>query len=297
MIDPFREESLIELLRSVERSNVHDKSHVAKVRQETLAAFDRAAKLAADGVPVDPAAVSELQDLDARPRRPPLTHRPLAVAAAVAVVIVSFVAFMAGERGRTGETQAVDDPPSLEVPAIEVDGSNLLPGLVFDLPIDDVEIQRSEPGLTVVRLSGRRSPTAEPVELTLLVVERWGPPLLAESLPRAEEPDSLTGWLARSSKDLSTFVPWASPNGDASIESWVVTLGSVDADCALLEPCGLVAVSSSGATVSLIPGLTNELTSVEFDDGTVVLVQATYAGASRLDEPVGAEIVGSMRID
>lgn len=297
MTDPYCEETLIELLRSVERSSVGQRSEMAKVRHETLAAFDEAARLVAGGDQIDHAAVFELNDAHVRPRRQELTIRPLATAAAVAVLIVSLVAYVAVERTRTAETLAADSPTSRDGSPIEVDGSNLVSGLVLDLPGDDAVIERSEPGLTVVELSGPQSPVAEPTKLTLLVVERWGSPLLAQSLPRAEEPTSLTGWLARSSQDLSTFVPSASLNAQASVESWVVTLGSVDADCVVLQPCGVVAASSTGAAVSLVPGLTNELTSVEFDDGTVVLVHSAYPGASRLGEPVGAEIIGSLRFD
>ena len=291
MTDRHDETTIREILRSVERSRVDRPEVMATARRQTLAVFDEAARrdgFDGDGV----AGVFELKDADVRRRHPGTISLPLVVAAAIVVLAISGLSLLMLERDTPGETLATGE----ESPA-EADASDLLAGLVLTLPEDDVTVLRTEPGHLVLELTGPRSPVGEPTELTLLLVDRWGPAMLSDTLPRVREPTSLNSWLALSTRDLATFVPFSALEGQADVESWVATLGGGNADCVELQPCGVVATSSGGGTVSLVSGLTNELTSVEFTNGPTILIHATYRDESDLSEPAGAEVVRSMRFD
>jgi hypothetical protein len=296
------ETTIQELLRSLESNGRDMTGSKSRVREQMFAEFDRVVDEPAGAIndyfgqpPADdPAHVFELFEGTAVPDRRLTAGRILTMAASVLALVISAYLLTGGERSQTA---AVDDLSADLPTAAGIDLSELHPGLILDADDDGITVKRVEPGLMVFELTGRRSPVDTNVDLTILAVDEWSPALLAESVPRVENPDSLGKWLAISGRDLSTHVPFAVTDDEAITESWRSVLADGTNTCPASTPCGEVATARGGGSVSLIAGLTNELTSVSFPDGPTLLVHVAYPGSSGLPDPVGADIMDSIRIE
>jgi len=299
-----RDEDLIrELLRTFESDSRDDAASKSRVLNRTLDAFDEALNQAGVRPAVghlnssttaqEPVVLVELSDEGPRRDRHRKTGRILVLASTLAILVI-FGFLRAG--GENIQTTGDDDGPAGVLRVGEVDASEVVPGLILEIDGDNVSVKRVESGLMVLELRGDLSPVSGSTELTLISVETWGPALVPDSVPRVERPDSLNSWLAISGEDLSTFVPFTVTDPMVEVESWRVRLGAGNDTCVGAQPCGYVAQAEDGSAISVIAGLTNELTSVNMPNMPTVLVHVAYSGDSRLTEPAGAEILRSMRI-
>jgi hypothetical protein len=292
-----------ELLRSLESNALHDPAARSNARRRMLAVFDGVSTPAAQPTAVDvragdddkagPATLFEITDHSVAKARPSKMTGALAVAASLAVLVIAAALMNGGER----RIMAGDDA---NVPAAGVSGfeaSEVVPGLVLDIDDPDLSVKRVEPGLMILELRGRWSPTGDTTDLTIVSVDEWAPALLAETVPRVERPDSLRTWLGLSGLDISTSVPFDGADRRFEAESWIVTLTPGIGDCVEAQPCAEVASTAGGGSISLIAGATNELTSISLPGGPTLLAHVVYDGSTRLSEPAGAEILRSVRVE
>jgi hypothetical protein len=167
-----------------------------------------------------------------------------------------------------------------------VDASDLIDGLTLDLP-ERLKVASSTPGRMVFVAE------QDAIEVTVLLVDRWGDALVVESVPRPAEPQSLVYWLADSSTDESSLGFVENHAEGAVIEAWVVRLtssGAASVGCDSVGPCGEIALSADGSSVSLNAGLVNELISIDLPNLPTLLVHASYAEGSPSEELISADL-------
>jgi hypothetical protein len=124
-------------------------------------------------------------------------------------------------------------------------------------------------------------------QVTVIEVDRWGPPLAVDDNLKLGENTSLRDWLAASDNDQSTLVPTAIDDESVSVQVWHVLLTAGAAEtvgCDGTAVCGVIATSRGGTSISLMPDSVNELAILQPESGQPLLIAvALPLGTSNAD--------------
>ncbi|NNC79528.1 MAG: hypothetical protein HKN94_05190 [Acidimicrobiales bacterium] len=281
------------LLQDVEHRLPVDADARVRTRRATLELFDNAVfsrqashqiewdqmDASADVIPLAPATAVQ--------------HRRRTILAVAAAIVFAFIGVGVLILDESPEDDVVsvanDGTPDIgdQEGSGPFDASALVDGLRFDIPTRLDLVTTSDGRLTFDRGSAGSNAATD---ITVLVVDRWGEPVLVDGLPPVDEPQTLVDWLADSSTDESEFVFRESHPEGALTVAWLVRLSTAGASavgCPTEGPCGEVAFAPDGSAVSLDADMLTELISIEIPGQRPLLVHTSYPEDTVSDEVAG----------